>query len=99
MHWELEFADLFYERGGFDLVLGNPPWVKVVWNESNALSDYYPEIDVKDMKSSTVATKRKQMLVRQDVREQYILHLLLNYYLYLFLLRNIFHLRLILILF
>ena len=73
MHWELEFADLFYERGGFDLVLGNPPWVKVVWNESNALSDYYPEIDVKDMKSSTVATKRKQMLVRQDVREQYIL--------------------------
>lgn len=31
MHWELEFADLFAERGGFDLVIGNPPWVKVTW--------------------------------------------------------------------
>ena len=35
-HWELAFADLFYGeradgglRGGFDLVLGNPPWIKV----------------------------------------------------------------------
>src|SRR5690606_36353261 len=27
-HWELELADLFAERGGFDLVLGNPPWIK-----------------------------------------------------------------------
>ena len=28
LHWELEFADLFESRGGFDLVLGNPPWIK-----------------------------------------------------------------------
>lgn len=26
-HWELEFAPVF-ERGGFDLQLGNPPWVR-----------------------------------------------------------------------
>jgi hypothetical protein len=25
-HWHLEFADVF-ARGGFDLVLGNPPWI------------------------------------------------------------------------
>ena len=24
-HWPLEFPDVF-ERGGFDVVLGNPPW-------------------------------------------------------------------------
>lgn len=29
MHWELEFADLFTERGGFDLIIGNPPWIKI----------------------------------------------------------------------
>ena len=34
-HWELEFADLFADRGGFDLVLGNPPWIKVEWNEGS----------------------------------------------------------------
>ena len=48
-HWELAFADLFYGeragsrvRGGFDLVLGNPPWIKVEWEEGGVLGDYNP---------------------------------------------------------
>ena len=48
-HWELAFADLFYGeradgrgRGGFDLVLGNPPWIKVEWEERGVLGDYNP---------------------------------------------------------
>ena len=48
-HWELAFADLFYGerpdgsvRGGFDLVLGNPPWIKVTWEEGGVLGDYKP---------------------------------------------------------
>ncbi|GAB2622937.1 class I SAM-dependent DNA methyltransferase [Pseudactinotalea suaedae] len=27
-HWELDFAPVFARRGGFDLQLGNPPWVR-----------------------------------------------------------------------
>lgn len=55
MHWELEFADLFDERGGFDLVVGNPPWIRMEWNEQNALSDLHPMFAVKgwDAKEST----------------------------------------------
>jgi hypothetical protein len=41
-HWELEFADLFNERGGFDLILGNPPWVRVEWKEAGVLGDHDP---------------------------------------------------------
>ena len=48
-HWELAFADLFYGdradgriRGGFDLVLGNPPWIKVEWEEGGVLGDFNP---------------------------------------------------------
>ena len=48
-HWELAFADLFYGertdgsvRGGFDLVLGNPPWIKVAWEEAGVLGDHNP---------------------------------------------------------
>ncbi len=26
-HWELEFPDVFQEKGGFDAVIGNPPYV------------------------------------------------------------------------
>jgi hypothetical protein len=27
LHWPLEFPEVFGDRGGFDVVLGNPPWV------------------------------------------------------------------------
>ena len=50
-HWELAFADVFYAkrghgrtRGGFDLVLGNPPWVKVEWKEAGVLGEYDPSL-------------------------------------------------------
>ena len=50
-HWELVFADLFYDkrrdgsaRGGFDLVLGNPPWIKVTWTEGGVLGDFDPSL-------------------------------------------------------
>ncbi len=41
-HWELAFPEVFAERGGFDLIVGNPPWVKLQWNEGGLLSDYDP---------------------------------------------------------
>ncbi len=31
-HWELEYPDVF-EKGGFDVVLGNPPWKKLKLKE------------------------------------------------------------------
>ena len=50
-HWELAFADIFYGRrvdgkvrGGFDLVLGNPPWIKVKWKEAGVLGDFDPSL-------------------------------------------------------
>ena len=42
LHWELEFADLFADRGGFDLILGNPPWIKIEWNEGDVMGDAEP---------------------------------------------------------
>lgn len=31
LHWELEFPEVFFgERRGFDVILGNPPWDKVL---------------------------------------------------------------------
>ncbi len=57
-HWELEFADVFEENGGFDLVVGNPPWVKVTWNEQVVLSDFNPIYAIKKMSATEVAKKR-----------------------------------------
>lgn len=40
-HWELDFAPVF-ERGGFDLQVGNPPWVRPDWDEAAVLADFDP---------------------------------------------------------
>ncbi|MDQ1288834.1 MAG: hypothetical protein QG622_2400 [Actinomycetota bacterium] len=41
-HWELAFAPVFAERGGFDLQLGNPPWVRPDFDERAVLADCDP---------------------------------------------------------
>lgn len=71
MHWELEFANLFYERGGFDLVIGNPPWIKIEWNEQAMLSDYEPLFAVKKYTAAQVTTKRQTALENQTVYNDY----------------------------
>ncbi|MGT2427106.1 class I SAM-dependent DNA methyltransferase [Amnibacterium kyonggiense] len=38
-HWELDFATVF-ARGGFDLQVGNPPWVRPDWDEAAALAEF-----------------------------------------------------------
>ena len=71
MHWELEFADLFKESGGFGLVVGNPPWIKLSWNESNFLSDKNPMFAVKKLTASQVARYRVHLLSNIDIRTNY----------------------------
>jgi len=53
-HWELEFVDVFEERGGFDLVLGNPPWIKLGWEEKAILSDYQPRFEIRSQDGKLV---------------------------------------------
>uniref|UniRef100_UPI000D1B5BB0 type II restriction endonuclease subunit M n=1 Tax=Streptomyces sp. rh34 TaxID=2034272 RepID=UPI000D1B5BB0 len=38
-HWDLEFAHLF-TRGGFDLQVGNPPWVRLDWEDHVSLAEH-----------------------------------------------------------
>ncbi len=52
LHWELEFADVFAKKGGFDLILGNPPWIKVVWNESGIMGESNPLFDIRQFSAS-----------------------------------------------
>lgn len=38
-HWEIEFPNLVRDSG-FDLILGNPPWVAVEWQDALYVSDF-----------------------------------------------------------
>lgn len=72
MHWELEFADLFYERGGFDLVIGNPPWIKLEWTEQNILSDSQPLFAIKKLSAKETANKRQEELGNKNIYNLYL---------------------------
>ncbi|MFJ5557373.1 class I SAM-dependent DNA methyltransferase [Streptomyces sp. NPDC093250] len=41
-HWELEFGQVFGMQGGFDLQVGNPPWVVPRWKEDQVLAELEP---------------------------------------------------------
>ena len=40
-HWELDLAQVF-QRGGFDLQVGNPPWVRPDWKDNETLAEFVP---------------------------------------------------------
>lgn len=68
-HWELDFATVF-ERGGFDLQVGNPPWVRPR-SDVNALlaeGDPWWQLAVKPTQS-VVASRRAQTLEVTGIRD------------------------------
>ena len=80
LHWELQFADVFYgtradgtPRGGFDLVVGNPPWVKVEWDESGVIGDFEPLVELRKMRAPDLRRERRQAIsVREGLREAFV---------------------------
>src|SRR5690606_15678871 len=75
-HWNLAFADLFLPSplaaeeaempasGGFDLILGNPPWMKVEWNSGAVLGDFEPRFVLKKYSAKQLADLRKETFDR-----------------------------------
>jgi hypothetical protein len=72
LHWELEFADQFSNRGGFDLIVGNPPWIKVQWNEQGVLGDADPSFVIKGLSADQTAKLRKEALAATGVKSSYL---------------------------
>ncbi len=64
MHWQLCFADVMLRRGGFDLVLGNPPWLKVEWNESGVLGEFNPQFAIRNFSATELTQRRVDAFAR-----------------------------------
>ncbi|MEU6181029.1 Eco57I restriction-modification methylase domain-containing protein [Streptomyces coeruleorubidus] len=62
-HWELDFAHVFAE-GGFDLMVGNPPWVKQEWKESGVLAEFEPWFELAEKPSNEVWDERLADVMR-----------------------------------
>jgi len=61
-HPQLEFLEVFWERGGFDLITGNPPWVNIELDEAGLMSEKHPEIIIKDLSSPQVKQFTQEFL-------------------------------------
>lgn len=61
MHWELFFADILCSRGGFDLILGNPPWIKIEWNEAGLLGETDPSVAIRSTSAPELAKQRDRI--------------------------------------
>ncbi|WP_299976287.1 hypothetical protein [Desulfobacula sp.] len=72
LHWELEFADIFEEKGGFDLVLGNPPWIKVEWKEAGVLGDAEPQFVLRKYSASKLNDLRAETIDQFDLKSSYL---------------------------
>lgn len=74
LHWELEFPEIFNKaRGGFDVILGNPPWIKLEWQEAGILGDLEPLLAVRNLSAKQVADRRAKVLVNPTARAGYLM--------------------------
>lgn len=72
-HYELEFVEVFKDRGGFDVIVGNPPWVKILFEEKDIIAEKYPEILIKDFTAPKIRTLAEKLLEVKTLAEIYIL--------------------------
>ncbi|MET7384341.1 class I SAM-dependent DNA methyltransferase [Streptomyces sp. NPDC005529] len=65
-HWELDFAQVF-SRGGYDLQVGNPPWVRPRWEESQVLAELEPWFVLADKPSAAEWRLHKEDTLNKTV--------------------------------
>lgn len=63
-HWELDFAPVF-ARGGFDLQVGNPPWVRPDWDEAGVLAEFDPWWALADKTAEAVKVRKRDETLAQ----------------------------------
>ncbi|CAL9421849.1 hypothetical protein SUDANB60_01848 [Streptomyces sp. enrichment culture] len=74
-HWELQFAHVFAgEAGGFDLQVGNPPWVRPEWKEDQVLAERDPWFMLTEKPSAAVRKARVAELFKGEEARAYFLN-------------------------
>ncbi len=72
-HWELHFAQAF-AGGGFDLQVGNPPWVRPDWDEPTVLAELDPWFKLVDRISVDDSVRRKVDLLKEGIGRRFFLN-------------------------
>jgi hypothetical protein len=81
-HWELVFPEVLgptyrnagsaeHRPVGFDLMFGNPPWLKVSWNDAPLLAEWQPLLGVRAAKSAQYNAARPANLQNSERNATY----------------------------
>ena len=70
-HNQLEFIEVFKERGGFDVVVGNPPWLKLIFEEKEVMSEKFPELFIRKTSATKVRELQNNFLSYIGQKEAY----------------------------
>lgn len=70
-HPMLEFIEVFWLRDGFDIICGNPPWIRNEFDEQGVISDKYPEIAIRKVSAPIVRSLKEQFLENKSMLELY----------------------------
>ncbi|MEV6209590.1 hypothetical protein [Kitasatospora sp. NPDC051914] len=73
LHWELDFVLVFAQGGGFDLQVGNPPWVRPDWDEASVLAEHGPWFKLTEKASAAEKQRRKDQMLRSPEVRDYVL--------------------------
>ena len=58
-HPMLEFIEVFWLRDGFDIICGNPPWLKMEVDIQGIISEKYPEVAIRNIKAADIKLQYK----------------------------------------
>jgi hypothetical protein len=70
-HYQLEFIEVFMERGGFDVAVGNPPWLKLQFEEKGLMSEVFPELEIRKVSAPIVRKLQSAFLEIENQKEAY----------------------------
>lgn len=60
-HPMLEFIEVFWLRDGFDVIVGNPPWLKLEFDEKDIISEKNPEVSIKSVSAPRVRQIKEEL--------------------------------------
>jgi hypothetical protein len=76
-HNHLEFIEVFKQKGGFDVIVGNPPWLKMIFEDGEILSEKFPEILTRKTTAPLIRKKQadffedtqlKDLFIRENIK-------------------------------
>lgn len=70
-HPMLEFIEVFWLRDGFDIICGNPPWLKLQFDDKAVLSERYPEVMIHKVSAPNARAMQTHFMDDKSMRRIY----------------------------